>query len=105
MRVTEWICEDDGYFCYRAIEGTDVTNAMNRVAAVEKIPRVRVSPFFSSMGARWEFGPKGQGGSSEGSTCTELKIYGSYPPSREWCDTRLKELGYELPEEGDSECK
>lgn len=86
----------------RIVEGGDPNNIADRVAYIEKTPRVRVKPFsprrpgdITEDNEAWEQGPKGSGGNvSHGGP-----IYGRYPPSREWCDKRLVELGYELPEE------
>jgi hypothetical protein len=83
--LSKWIVID-GYCATRIIDGTDVNDVKNRVAFIEKTPSIRTSN-------GWESGPKGQGGSIEDEG--EI-IYGFYPPSREWCDKRLLELGYTL---------
>ncbi len=97
-KVSKWIDEDDGYFSYRFILGTDPEDVKNRVAAIEKTPRVRIAEFttWQEDCHNWESNRIGEGGSCEGSTCKELGIYGSHQRSREWCDKRLVELGYDL---------
>lgn len=85
IKLSQWINED--HCSMRCIEGTDPEVVANRVAFIEKTPRVRVaraeSPSNDWQG--WHEGPKG---------CSEE--YGRYAPSREWCDEQLKMLGYEL---------
>ncbi len=65
----------------------------NRVAFIEKTPRVRVEPLDPQAGSsslddhiHWRSGPKG-------SNCLD-------PASRAWCDEQLHALGYVLPEDG-----
>jgi hypothetical protein len=82
----------------RIIEGGDPNNVADRVAFIEKTPRVRIAPLVDRERdcKSWKYGNKGQGGTFEvyGKT-----IYGYYQPSRDWCDEELKKMGYELPEE------
>lgn len=76
--------------CYmRILLGTDENLIENRVAFIEKTPRVRIGAFTDrdSDWKNWEQGSKGCG-----------PDYGEDPVSREWCDTRLRELGYIVPE-------
>jgi hypothetical protein len=97
IKVSDWIIID-GYCATRIIDGGDVKNVADRVAFIEKTPRVRIQS--TTIGAEeprefnnWEYGPKGSGG------CGNPKVnnlYGFYQPSRDWCDKRLKELGYEI---------
>jgi hypothetical protein len=56
----------------------------------------RVSPWVTddSDHLNWEMGPKGSGGPDGDDPAN--KLYGHYPPSRAWCDRRLKELGYDV---------
>lgn len=99
MKVSEWLVED-GYCAMRIIEGGDRENIGDRVAFIEKTPRVRVAPFDGDTGSciesdnNWMQGPKGCGGSDGEDPSNEL--YGFYPPSRNWCDAQLVKLGYEL---------
>lgn len=81
--ITNWIQDPDADYCWmRCYEGTDVNNIANRVAFIEKTPRVRVKPYSEVDDFKnWESGPKGQ-----------APEYGAYQPSRDWCDARLAEL-------------
>lgn len=85
VKLSEWINED--HCSMRCIEGSDSSIVANRVAFIEKTPRVRVAraddPNDDWKG--WHQGPKG---------CSDE--YGRYAPSREWCDEQLKALGYEF---------
>jgi hypothetical protein len=81
MKVSDWIIIDE-YCATRTIEGKDPNLVENRVAFIEKSPRVRIASFSPVDDYKnWEFGR----GSSE---------YGFDTNSREWCDKRLVELGY-----------
>lgn len=85
MLLTDWIPAPEASYCYmRCINGTDINDIANRVAFIEKTTRIRVSPFTNLRddSNNWKQGPKGT---------TE---YGEYQPSRDWCDEKLKELGY-----------
>ena len=93
MKLSEWI--DDDHASFRYISGTDPEDIANRVAFIEKTPRVRIASlptglsFVETMFAdsgNWQNGPKGDG-----------HLCGHYQPSRDWCDARLIEMGYELP--------
>ncbi|MHC5194688.1 hypothetical protein ACYSUW_13135 [Pseudomonas frederiksbergensis] len=86
-RVSGWLDED--HCSLRCIHATDPACLASRVAFIEKTPRVRKAAstnIFDDYKA-WEEGPKG---------CAPE--YGRYMPSRNWCDHRLVDLGYELPE-------
>lgn len=63
MKVSPWIIED-GYCAMRVLEGTDPSVIANRVAFIEKTPRVRVAPFTNNEYdfRNWKQGPKGSGG-------------------------------------------
>lgn len=94
-RLTPWIIVSE--FCaMRCLVDADISVVANRVAFIEKTPRVRVHPFTVDPHDchNWECGPKGAGGSD--GHIPENELYGFYPPSRKWCDDRLKELGYIL---------
>jgi hypothetical protein len=85
IQLTEWLNEDHGSM--RCIAGTDPNVIANRVAFIEKTPRVRVRPFTNASDDHnnWSPGPKGS-----------APEYGRYQPSRDWCDAQLVEMGYEL---------
>lgn len=100
--LSEWtpVPNDDGsepHCCMRYLLGTDQTVVANRIAFIEKTPRIRVGTGPVEQ-LNWEQGPKGSGCSGDQSAEKEQR-YGFYPPSREWCDQRLKELGYWLTEQ------
>lgn len=80
VRVSPWIqIVGDGmdHCAMRVIEGTDPRVTENRVAFIEKSPRI-------SLNAFWVYGPKGDDGFD--------------PGSRAWCDDMLKAAGAELPD-------
>jgi hypothetical protein len=87
IKLTKWINQE--HCSIRCIANTD-TSLKNRVAFIEKSPRVRINPYDDNKGwledsKNWEYGPKG-----DGQEC------GKYQPSRDWCDAKLIEMGYEL---------
>jgi len=83
MKLSDWIIID-GYCATKVLEGTDHNNVENRVAFIEKSPRIRVAPFNGDEDWKnWKYGDKG----SE---------YGKDIESREWCDNELIKLGYTL---------
>ena len=100
VRVSNWIPEDHAAMI--VLEGSDPEDCMNRVAFIEKTPRVQVTgpddlrlgkkPSFGT-GGWWVYGPGGCANTSKGSQ----DGYGFYPPSREWCEESLLKLGYLLP--------
>lgn len=89
--LTAWVPVPGAKHCaMRYIVGEDPKQAANRIAFIEKTPRVRIAPYsegddFDSR--NWQEGPKGH-----------APEYGQYQPSRDWCDARLRELGYQLSE-------
>lgn len=86
MKVTEWITVEDGCGATRAILGKDPDLIENRVAFIEKTPRVRIRDMRFAPGSdylNWASGFRGDGPNDE--------------ESREWCDKMLALLGYELP--------
>lgn len=92
--LSDWIMVD-GYCSTRIKINGHVNNIADRVAFIEKTPRVRVCKYRyaiedkSGIGAigqdrdAWIYGDKG---------CAPE--YGEYEPSREWCDNMLKILGW-----------
>lgn len=77
----------------RFLEGGDPLSARDRVAFVEKTPRVRVRPHARDGDdfKNWECGPRGDAG---------RPAAGGYEydaGSQAWCDARLVQLGYVLP--------
>jgi len=107
MKLSPWLpIPDSPYCCARIIPGSDINVPANRIAMIEKTPRVmlRAGSYSVScpdgVGATpgqfdtWIYGPKGAGGSDGDNPANQL--YGYYPPSRKWCDDMLVLLGYEL---------
>lgn len=104
IKVTPWLVDEQvPHCCLRRVEGGDPNSLADRVAFIEKTPRVRIAPltpagsFIGDHNAdknNWQGGPKGAGGPDGDIPANQL--YGFYPPSREWCDKRLVELGYTL---------
>ncbi len=92
MKISPWLVVD-GYCATRIVEGGDVENVLDRVAFIEKTPRIRMGTFEPDH-KNWKSGPKGCGG-SEGCD-PNAELYGFYLPSREWCDRELALLGYEI---------
>ena len=94
-KLSGWIVID-GYCATRVVEGTDSDIVANRVAFIEKTPRVRNAPFtnFDEEQGKWPQGPKGEGGNDENDSHENQGNYGFDPESREWCDKELKKLGY-----------
>jgi hypothetical protein len=81
--LSPWIVIE-GFCATRVIAGTDPAVVGNRVAFIEKTPRVCIN-------GTWINGPKGAGGSDGQDPSKEL--YGFYPPSREWADKLLRSVG------------
>lgn len=82
----------------RCKAGTDGSSISDRVAFIEKTPRVRIRQETSTNRIHpdwlnWAEGPKGDGGSGDPEA---EQLYGFYPPSRQWCDAMLPLLGYDL---------
>ena len=87
MKVSEWICREDCSFRIR--EGGDPGKIADRVAFIEKTPRIRIRRLFSyhredSDYMNWASAP-----------------FKGYSPddqeSKAWCDNVLPFFGYELP--------
>ena len=83
--LSEWIVID-GYCGTRVLKGSDHNVVDNRIAFIEKTPRI-------FNGTEWIYGPKGSGGAYT-EDHEKLGQYGFDPESREWCDIELKKLGY-----------
>lgn len=83
-KLTPWILRDG--FAMRCISDTDQENIGNRVALIEKTPRVRVLPYSNNGlydSAAWLQGPQGTGPDD-----ARAQI---------WCDQQLRNMGYILP--------
>ncbi len=85
-KFTDWIVDTDGQSAYRAwAADKDHTNPLNRVAFIEKTPRIRIrAPQTDGRGTdpdrldylNWASGPKGSNGFDK--------------ESRAWCDKMLE---------------
>lgn len=89
VKVSPWVVIE-GYCATRVIQGGNPFHVEDRVAFIEKSPRVLVD-------GEWLYGPKGAGGS--GGDDPKNLLYGFYPPSRQWCDEQLLAAGAILPKE------
>ncbi|PNG50335.1 MULTISPECIES: hypothetical protein [unclassified Variovorax] len=86
QRLTAWLAVPGAHHCsMRCIEGTDINEVANRVAFIEKTPRVRNAPFtdLHTDYRNWHPGSKGDDGWDA--------------ESQAWCDGLLLNLGYVLP--------
>lgn len=87
IKVSPWTQLPDSEWCaMRYIEGTDPEDVANRVAFIEKTPRVRYLPPTeeSEDWRNWHGAWKGDDGHC--------------PAARGWCDTHLLALGYIVPD-------
>lgn len=92
----------DGYCAARTLEGGDPEDPDQRVAFIEKTPRVQVRDAgvydgretVDCGGQLWVYGPRGRGGGNP----EQDQTYGFYPKARAWCDKMLIALGYEVPD-------
>ncbi len=97
----DWIVVDGHCACLVKIGGeafpvgideheTKVIQARDRVAFIEKTPRIRTEEFtnYWDDSNKWVSGPKGRGGNIEEDGET---IYGFFGPSRTWCELELIE--------------
>lgn len=95
-QLSDWIVVDD-CCAMRIIKASDPAVIANRIAFIEKTPRIRIRPFSKSEyheQNNWRQGEKGMGGSD--GNIPENGLYGFYQPSRDWCDEQLLKMGYEL---------
>lgn len=95
-KTTPWIIVA-GYCATRYLADADHTNPANRIAFIEKTPRVRIAAFTNADedSDKWFYGPKGQGGGWDEDHEKEGN-YGFHPESRQWCDRQLIDLGYTI---------
>lgn len=90
IEISPWI--NDGHCSLRCIVGSDPGEIANRVAFIEKTPRVRVAPYTTYEGdsSKWSYGYKGSD-------------YGKDTVSRAWCDEQLEMMGYRLSDVNSSD--
>lgn len=88
FRVGDWQIDPESPHCaFRAIEETG-----QRVAFIEKTPRILIQPKEGNMSEIWHYGPRGSGGPD--GHIPENQLYGFDPDSRAWCDKMLQNMGY-----------
>jgi hypothetical protein len=98
MKLSEWIPDPDAPHAWmRIVAYTDPRVISNRIAFIEKTPRVRIrgyrySPEINNFCTHVQSQPdiwiSGQKGSGE--------LCGKDERSRQWCDSMLILLGYEF---------
>lgn len=87
LKVSPWVAVPGSEYCsMRFLEGTDLNVVDNRVAFIEKTPRVRFLPasLLSEDWLNWHQGWKGDDGWDE--------------VAQGWCDTHLLAMGYDVPD-------
>lgn len=88
--LSDWVIEDN-MFAFRYVKGTDPNEVANRVACIEKSPRVQVVD-------RFAVSRKGDTYATSDDSIAGVWIYGYKgidchdEESRQWCDTLLKAL-------------
>lgn len=101
QKLTKWTVTDCGCGAYRAVAGKDGNEIANRVAFVEKTPRVRIREYYLGTEKDWD---------DAGNIVAERRLWPEHldwycgvkgdghadPESREWCDKMLTAMGYEL---------
>lgn len=98
VRVGPWTMTDDGCGAYRALAGKDGNYIPNRVAFVEKTPRVRIRDAMFATGQH-RADPVTGFNIYDGVNWAQAPFRGDGPDDeecREWCDKMLALLGYEV---------
>jgi hypothetical protein len=91
MKTSPWIV--DGHCAIRVLNGSNSDQIKNRIAFIEKSPRIRLSSYTGDNDyENWAYGPKGSSGGNPEIDLT----YGFDPISRQWCDEQLTAIGYTL---------
>ena len=82
IELSDWIVID-GYCATRVYKNSRPDVIMNRVAFIEKTPRIRVAKYSEKDDQKnWYYGPRG------------TSDYGFDEESRNWCDLELRKRGY-----------
>lgn len=86
IKLSAWMADPDGGHCsMRIIEGTDPSEVANRVAFIEKTPRVRIKAFDPNQDWKgWHQAWKGDDGWDA--------------VAQGWCDAHLQAMGYDVPD-------
>jgi hypothetical protein len=93
-KVSPWIIVD-GYCATRIIEGGNVDNIADRIAFIEKTPRVRIREY--SLGCdSWNGGERCWAEHLDWCSNRDLSSNAFDEDARKWCDGMLVALGYEL---------
>jgi hypothetical protein len=101
QKLSKWTVDEDGLGVYRAMAGTDGNVIANRVAFIEKTPRVRIRSYSLGTEKHWD---------DAGNVVSEERRWPEFldwfcgdkgdgpddPESRQWCDKILTAMGYEL---------
>lgn len=101
QKVGKWTVDEDGIGSYRALAGKAGNEIANRVAFIEKTPRVRIRSYYLGTERAWD---------DAGNIVRETRRWPEFldwycvdkgsgpddPESREWCDRMLIAMGYEL---------
>lgn len=85
IKVSDWI-EQDECFAFRIVQCGETENVADRVAAIEKTPRVRIAAFTTDGNDFMNW----LSADFKGSDHQSLE-------SRKWCDEQLVKMGYILP--------
>lgn len=86
-KISDWVMTDCGAGAFRHYEGSDPDFIQNRVAFIEKTPRIRIRPAQTAFDG------------NDHMNWAERDFKGSGPESiesRAWCDAALKLFGYEV---------
>lgn len=89
VTVSSWVDDPEASHCsMRIVVGGDPMKIADRVAFIEKTPRIRTNKFTTHRGdfENWSEGPDGH-----------APEYGKHEESRDWCDRELVRRGYVLP--------
>jgi hypothetical protein len=97
VKITTWMMTEDGCGAFRMKVGGNPNNIQDRVAFIEKTPRIRIRPGHSTE----HMSPISDDGWSHYDylNWAEAPFKGSGPESKEsrdWCDSALVLFGYEL---------
>jgi len=101
QKLSKWTETECGCGAYRSLAGKDGNEIANRVAFIEKTPRVRIRDYH--LGTERDWDDAGNIVAETRRWPEHLDWYCGYkgsgpddPESREWCDRILVAMGYEL---------
>lgn len=101
QKLSKWVEDESGCGAYRAFADSDGSMIANRVAFIEKTPRVRIRPYYLGTEKHWDdagniVAEKRQWPEFLDWYCGEKGSGPDDPESREWCDRMLIAMGYTL---------